>query len=176
MGMLKEIILPNTIKEIGENAFDKCTGLASVTIPNSVTTIGRCAFYDCSELTSITIPDSVTTIEWRAFQGCSGLTSVTILNKDCNVSTWLWGWDVPIPQNAVIYGYTNSTAQACAENYNMKFVSLDESATTTSTTTTSITTEPTTSTTTALEPTTSPVFQNTRILCIIESKQVNRLN
>ena len=68
------------LTKIGENAFEYCSGLTSVTIPNSVTSIGNDAFYRCSGLTSVTIPNSVTSIGQGAFYNCSGLTSVTIGN------------------------------------------------------------------------------------------------
>ena len=52
--------------------------VTDLVIPNSVTSIGEEAFYGCSSLTSVTIPNSVTSIEKEAFYGCSSLTSVHI--------------------------------------------------------------------------------------------------
>ena len=78
---VKDLVIPNSVKSIGDNAFYDCSGLTSVTIPNSVTSIGDGAFYECSGLTSVTIPNSVTSIGGEAFRGCSGLTSVTIGNS-----------------------------------------------------------------------------------------------
>ena len=75
------VSIPNSVTSIGEYAFSGCSGLTSVTIPNSVTSIGVSAFRDCSGLTSVTIPNSVTSIEGSAFRDCSGLTSVTIPNS-----------------------------------------------------------------------------------------------
>ena len=64
---------------IGNNAFQNCSSLTSVTIGNSVTSIGSSAFFGCSGLTSITIPDSVTSIGDWAFHGCYKL--VEVYNK-----------------------------------------------------------------------------------------------
>ena len=50
-----EIIIPNTVTSIGEEAFCGCTGLTSITIPNSVTSIGEYAFLGCSNQTSIRV-------------------------------------------------------------------------------------------------------------------------
>ena len=51
-----ELIIPDTVTEIKDDAFYGCTGLTSVTIPDSVTSIGSGAFSGCSSLESITIP------------------------------------------------------------------------------------------------------------------------
>ena len=75
---IKDLVIPNSVTEIGNYAFWGCTDLTSVTIPNSVTRIGLYAFSNCSSLTSITIPESITLIGVEAFSGCTGLTSVTI--------------------------------------------------------------------------------------------------
>ena len=70
------VIIPPTVKNkrksysvtsIGENAFNCCEGLTSVTIPNSVTSIGKEAFQGCENLKSVIIPNSVTSIADDAF-------------------------------------------------------------------------------------------------------------
>lgn len=75
---MTSIIIPNSINNIGDNAFNGCSSLNSIIIPNGVTYIGDWAFQGCTGLTSITIPNSVTSIGSRAFCNCSGLTSATI--------------------------------------------------------------------------------------------------
>ena len=87
---LASITIPNSVSSIGDYAFWDCSSLASITIPNSVTSIGDCAFYDCSSLTSITIPNSVTSIGDRAFDRCSSLTSITIPNSVTSIGNWVF--------------------------------------------------------------------------------------
>ena len=72
------VTIPDSVTEIGNNAFSYCTSLTSITIPDSVTSIGSSAFSYCTSLTSITIGNGVTSIGYGAFGGCDSLTSVTI--------------------------------------------------------------------------------------------------
>ena len=83
-----DIIIPEKVKgndgveyivtSIGDNCFDGCRGLTSITIPSSVTSLGYKCFYGCSGLTSITIPSSVTSLGESCFYNCIGLTTITI--------------------------------------------------------------------------------------------------
>ena len=73
---LTSITIPEGVTSIEFTAFSGCSSLTSITIPDSVTKIGDSAFYGCSSLTSIMIPEGVTSIEFYAFEGCSSLTDV----------------------------------------------------------------------------------------------------
>jgi hypothetical protein len=72
------VIIPDTVKTIGLNAFSGCRGLTEVTIPNSVTLVDFRAFDECRSLKSIAIPASVTSIEEGAFLGCKCLENITV--------------------------------------------------------------------------------------------------
>ena len=82
---IHEVVIEEGLTEIGDMAFDGCTGLTFVTIPDSVTEIGALAFSNCTNLTSVTIPESVTTIEGGAFADCNSLTSITIPENVTNI-------------------------------------------------------------------------------------------
>ena len=104
-----------SVTTIGNDAFNSCWYITSITIPNSVTTIGDGAFNSCIGLTSITIPNSVTTIGDGAFYYCDGITSITVdknnpvydSRNNCNAiietasNTLLWGFQNTIIPNSV---------------------------------------------------------------------------
>ena len=72
----KGTIIPDGVTTIGQQAFQGCCGLTSISIPSSVKTIENSAFNRCTGLTSIMIPDRVTSLQGDALKGCSGLTFV----------------------------------------------------------------------------------------------------
>lgn len=74
---VREIVLPEGLKEIGPHSFASCDDLVSITIPNTVTTIGDGAFYGCASLKTVELPDSITSIGNTAFRQ-SGLTVIKL--------------------------------------------------------------------------------------------------
>jgi hypothetical protein len=74
-GYVTSVTLPNTIVEIGDFVFWKCSNLTSITLPGSLTTIGELAF-EYTALTTINIPASVTYMN-DSFRG-NTYTSVTV--------------------------------------------------------------------------------------------------
>jgi len=87
---LSSIAIPDSVTNIGEKAFFRCTKLTNVIIGNGLTSIEAGAFYSCSSLTSVTLPNSLKTIglfdqfggspESGVFAYCSNLTSINIGN------------------------------------------------------------------------------------------------
>ena len=75
---IKEIIFPNTLKEIGEEAFTCCTSLEKVFFPSNLTKINRSAFKGCSSLKSIHLKSKIRTVDCEAFANCTSLTDVKI--------------------------------------------------------------------------------------------------
>ena len=75
---LTKIVLPETIKIIGEQAFSGCSNLVNFVIPANVESIGTEAFKDCAALTSVAVPENVTSIGLGAFGGCSKLESIIL--------------------------------------------------------------------------------------------------
>ncbi|MBR5062635.1 MAG: leucine-rich repeat domain-containing protein [Prevotella sp.] len=68
------------VRRIGEEAFENCSGLTTVTLPPYLFYIEQRAFSGCTGLTSIVIPERVMEIGNYAFYG-SGIKSLTIGRK-----------------------------------------------------------------------------------------------
>jgi len=99
-GLSVSYSIPESVTNIGNGAFLKCTGLTAITIPAGVTSIGNDAFSGCNSLNNIIINTDFTTTynaNWGtrfpadnltvtfnkdigdyAFYNCARLTSVTI--------------------------------------------------------------------------------------------------
>lgn len=98
---LTEVVLPDTLKAIGEGAFRNCRMLTRITLPHTVTKIAcsvfsHCislhtamlspdtkviddyAFYHCENLTSIQLPDGLEELSYSAFSSCKKLRSISL--------------------------------------------------------------------------------------------------
>ena len=75
--LVKDVVIPNTVKTIKASAFESYEGLTSLIIPDSVTVIENSAFAYCSNLSSVEIGNNVVSIGQHAFSG-TRLTSVKI--------------------------------------------------------------------------------------------------
>ncbi len=124
---IKTVILPSTLKKIGQFAFHidgtnpyenyTKSKLKTINFPQGLKSIETCAFSGCANLTSIDLPNSVQNIDQYAFSNCNKVSTIKIRNKNCKIS------DMPytLPDNAIIYGYKGSTAESFAQKYNRQF-------------------------------------------------------
>lgn len=89
---ISEIILPSTLKTIGEMAFDNCYNLTNIIIPDGVSSIGYRAFSGCDYVSSVYIPNTVTYIGEQAFYGISSDATIYI-QSGTDMSLWDIDWN-----------------------------------------------------------------------------------
>ena len=65
-----ELIIPDGVTEIGQNACFHNNKIKKLVIPEGVTAIGEYAFYNCSGISELVLPESLTEIKRCAFYGC----------------------------------------------------------------------------------------------------------
>lgn len=71
-----ELTLPEKLRTIGSNAFNKTRIYGDIVIPESVETISSGAFKECYGILTVTLPSSIQAIESSTFYRCYSLTAV----------------------------------------------------------------------------------------------------
>ena len=73
------------VTSIGDNAFQYCRQLVSVTFSGSIDCIGYSAFYDCDGLKTVTFYGNIDSIGVEAFSHCNDLENVTFPGNVGNI-------------------------------------------------------------------------------------------
>lgn len=68
--MLKNVVFKGNLDYLPEGIFLDCFRLESITMPKALRVIKEKAFEDCHSLETIDIPDTVEKIECKAFESC----------------------------------------------------------------------------------------------------------
>lgn len=74
-GTLSRVVLPSTLTEMGDYAFEYQRNLTDLTLPENMTEIPDYTFQECGGLTAVDLPDALQRIGYRAFMN-TGLTGV----------------------------------------------------------------------------------------------------
>ena len=85
------VVLPNSLKKLGEKTFSTCSALKNVVMGDMLTSIATGAFIDCIGLQEISIPNQVASLGWSVFSGCIQLQKLSIgagLSKIGQFSFW----------------------------------------------------------------------------------------
>ena len=84
--MLREVVLPNTIKTINSYSFEGCSNLKSIELPEALERIDSSAFKNTG-LTSIVIPDSVKNLSSNVFSNCKNLKTAVVGSGLSNIGS-----------------------------------------------------------------------------------------
>lgn len=114
---LRRVILPESLRQIGEMAFSGCSHLRLLTIPGGVQRVGTLAFAKCSQLERVRIEPGVVQLGPSCFSKCAALkrvempASVTQIGGGaffgCSMELRLYGAEeAPAAQYARLNGLT----------------------------------------------------------------------
>lgn len=81
---LENVVVGDNVKTIPNSLFSDCRGLKNIIIPNSVTEIGEWAFASTS-ISSIIIPNNITKIGNGAFADCLDLNTLYFNAENCEI-------------------------------------------------------------------------------------------
>ncbi len=130
---LESVKLADSVNYIGIGAFNFCTALASVELPKNLKEIGVDAFGDCTSLKSVSFSDSLYRIDGGAFLNCPELKDITIPSGVNVIEDNSLGYyydaeveNVKPVEGFKITGYKNSAAYAYAMQNAFDFESVGE--------------------------------------------------
>ncbi len=75
-GTDSHVIIPEGVRYIGENVFNKLNGLESIIISEGVVEVGPGAFSECQNLSNVVFPNTLKIIRSSAFYGCKNLCNI----------------------------------------------------------------------------------------------------
>ena len=76
-----EIVLPETVVTISNDAFYACENLTSVRLPSKLSSLGARAFCECVKLKEVNLGSSLREIQSSAFNHCINLKKITLPSK-----------------------------------------------------------------------------------------------
>jgi len=131
---LTTVNIPKNLEKSAYRTFSGCSSLKNIILSDADREIGDNEYECCDSLTDVVIPENISSIGSGAFAGCASLSSVTIKNPDCEIclspetisNSVQYGdnSEVTAAFSGTIYGYDGSTAEKYAKEYGYKFTSL----------------------------------------------------
>ena len=153
---LTQIVLPSSVKHLGDKAFKGCSSLSDVKLGSGVESLGDALFEGCMEIANLTLPASVRTFGDKPFYGTvidnlvvmcdipdiddsdgtvdqsmqifGGATigSLTLFGTMSNVGNYAFAWDVEVGSVTIEYGVERIGNGVFWGCDNIKSVSLPE--------------------------------------------------
>ena len=108
---VKEIVLPDTVKTIGQNAFYYTTSLRNIKLNDGLELISNEAFSG-SGIRRIEVPESVTGIGSKAFSSCKNLKTVNIKGKITMILASAFA-ECPVLEKVVVPDSVNNFGLSC---------------------------------------------------------------
>ena len=105
---IEEVVIPDSVKVIGDMAFAQCQQLKKVTISSTslLEVIGERAFFCDNELSTIALPESLKKIGKEALRGCYDLVELTFPQNLVRVGEYAvheTAWYDAIKESGVVY-------------------------------------------------------------------------
>ena len=109
---LRRVVLPSSLRQIGEMAFSGCSHLTQLVIPGGVQRVGTLAFAKCAGLTRVRIEPGVQALGPSCFSKCTGLQRVDV---PTSLTSFGGGVFFGCGRQLCLYGAKDAPAQQYAQ-------------------------------------------------------------
>ena len=112
----------DSVKTIGDHAFENCKQLATVTFGQGLETVGQYAFYNSGLSGALTFPDSLKKIDTYAFAECPHITEITLPEGNATIEYAAFTGDtgvqkIKIPLSEIQFDDLNNEGYYIFTNY-----------------------------------------------------------
>lgn len=121
------VILPDTLTDLEDFAFQGCAGITGVKLPSSLTNVGINIFADCVNLEEATLPTAITKIPDRMFSSCSGLKKVVLSSNTTDIGEAAFRYCVSLKSINMPDTVKNIGNSAFAGCYKLESISMPSS-------------------------------------------------
>lgn len=132
---IEEVLLPNTIEFIGEEAFGRCEHLKRIEVPSSVRAMGAGVFAECSQLVYAKINTSLDVLPMCTFADCDSLQKVELpstlkaIGSNCFINcSSLKSIDLPSSVEIISDNCFKDCYKLAEINFNGKFTTIGSEA------------------------------------------------
>ena len=119
---IRSVHMRDGVTSIAAYLFFGCASITDIEIPQTIQSIGKFAFGSCTALEEIHLPINISSIDEGAFIGCTKLEVVFVWNRNLSFLKNSAFNNCP---SLTLFGYRDSTAQALAQEKNIRFALLD---------------------------------------------------
>lgn len=120
-GIENPLIIPESVTEIRESAFQNCSSVPSVEIKGDVSVIQQQCFYQCGSLKNAVLPENLVEIEPYAFAECISLEYMAVPKTVTKIAQTAFKDD----NNLTLGVYYGTYAHQYAMDNNIAYVLLD---------------------------------------------------
>lgn len=93
--VIEKVIIPNNVKQIGDQSFARCTSLRYVSF-GGAEKIDNFAFDRCSALVNVELPETLNYIGYGAFRNCSSMTDIFLPSNVTKLNGYTFSGDTKL--------------------------------------------------------------------------------
>lgn len=100
---IKHVVIPDSVTEIGAEAFYDCRHLQEVRLPQAVEKMGTSVFAGCSKLKSVQFPNGLSEVPDYTFSQCTSLEEVVLPDSIATIGTYAFS-NTKVPPSILLQG------------------------------------------------------------------------